>query len=360
VATTGGPYFPYVVALKMGADQYQIGQADDAGSFTAFSFGILSGSRFELKIYETTFQQDLNGDGVIGFSDGVIESTGTASLVKQGSSFYVYQTGSDTGVELKAVNATSSLADAFVPLGVEWTAEYGFQIVTWQASTGGLYRVEDVDSTGTYKINQIGLLNKDDLLLKTVEGSFQQDFNRDGTTGLPSTGAFDIDIHFHGDSAYRLFFDAAAACWEQIITADLPDDVSVEYGAIDDVRIDVTVDAIDGLDGVLAGATWDDLRFDSWMPIHGVISIDSSDLSPMTSDGTLLSVIIHEIGHVLGLGSLWGLLGLTDSFGYVGEYALDAYRQLSGNASASFVPLETTGGSALQDRIGPRACSATS
>lgn len=333
----------YVVALKTGTDQYQLGQADSAGNFTAYSFGILSGSRVELKIYETAFQQDLNGDGVVGFADGAIESIGSASLVKQGSSFYVYQMGSDAGVQLTAVNASGSLVNAFIPLGVDWTAEYGFQVVTWQASTGE-YRVEDLDSAGAYKTNQIGLLSGDDLLLKTVESSFQQDFNRDGTLGLPSTGAFDIDMHFHGDSAYRLFFDAAAARWEQIITADLPDGVSADYGAIDDLRIDVTVDAIDGVGGILAGATWDELGFDSWMPIHGVVSIDSSDLSSMKSDGTLLSVITHEIGHVLGIGTLWSALGLTDSHGYVGQYGVEAYRQLSGNPSTSFVPLETAGG----------------
>jgi hypothetical protein len=336
---------PYLVALKAGADQYRIGYADSSGNFSAFSFGTVSGSSFELKIYESNFRQDLNGDGVIGFPDGVIEATGTARLAIQGNSYYVYQTGSDTGVQLKKADGTAMIANAdyFNPIGVEWTAEYGFQVVT-RSTNSDFYAVEDVGSAGKFKANQIGTLNGGDLMLKAAEGIFRQDFNRDGTTGVPSTGAFDIDLHFHGDGAYRLFFEAAAARWEQIITADIPDDVSFEYGAIDDVRIDVTIDAIDGVDGTLAEATWDDLRFGSWMPIHGVVSIDSADLNPMKSDGTLLAVAMHEIGHVLGIGSLWNLLGLTDSFGYVGEYAVDAYRELSGDPSADFVPLETTGG----------------
>ena len=336
---------PYLVALKAGSDQYWIGYADSSGNFSAFSFGTVSGNSYELKIYEANFEQDLNGDGVIGFPDGVIEATGTARLAIQGNSYYVYQTGSNIGVQLKNADGTAMIADAsyFNPVGVEWTEEYGFQVVT-RSTNSDFYGVEDVGSTGKFKANQIGVLNGGDLMLKAAEGIFQQDFNRDGTTGVPSTGAFDIDLHFHGDGAYRLFFEAAAARWEQIITADIADDVSIEHGAIDDVRIDVTVDAIDGVDGVLGQATPDDLRFGSWLPIHGVVSIDSADLVAMKNDNTLLAVITHEIGHVLGIGSLWSLLGLTDSFGYVGEYALDAYRQLSGDPSADFIPLETEGG----------------
>jgi hypothetical protein len=38
-------------------------------------------------------------------------------------------------------------------------------------------------------------------------------------------------------------------------------------------------------------------------------------------------------------------MGLKSGSQYTGHYALDAYRQLSGNGAASYVPLETSGGS---------------
>ncbi|MBI2736184.1 MAG: hypothetical protein HYX38_06485 [Rhodospirillales bacterium] len=350
IAIEVGSNGPYQVTLKAGnLDQYQVGRTDGAGNFIASSLGILSGSSIELKIWETTFQQDLNGDGVIGIPDGVIEANGSATLVKQGSNFYAYQAGSATGVLLKSANGgpltnNPLLANTYVPIGVDWTSDYGFQIVSIFTDLN-VYKVDDADSTGKLMVPTIGTLQSDSMLLKAAEGIFQQDFNRDDTTGLPSTGAFDIDIHFHGDQGYRLYFEAAAQRWEQIITADLPDTVSMtaEYGTIDDVRIDVTVDAIDGRNGVLASAGWDELG-NGWLPVHGNISIDSGDLSFMRSDNRLLSVIIHEIGHVLGIGTLWSVLGLKDSNGYIGQYGLEAYRQLSGNASATFVPLETSGG----------------
>jgi hypothetical protein len=342
----------YDVVLKAnGSDQYVVVSADSAGNITQLVSAAIAipGSDFRLQLQETYFDQDINGDGVRGIPDGVIEDVGSAKLVKEGNAFYVYQDGSSTGVQVKNANGTAVLASgvdltsSFVPVGVEWTAEYGFQIVTWWLNAN-TYRVEDLDASGKYKTNVIGSIGAGNSLFETVEDLFQQDLDRDHTIGHASTGAFDIDIHVTGNTAYRLYFEAAAARWEQIITADIPDAVSVIDGPIDDLRIDATVEAIDGLDGVLGYAGWDELRDVSWLPMHGTLVIDTADIGAMKSDGTLLTVIIHEIGHTLGLGSLWDLLGLTNAFGYVGHYGLEAYRQLSGNASATFVPLETSGG----------------
>ena len=35
------------------------------------------------------------------------------------------------------------------------------------------------------------------------------------------------------------------------------------------------------------------------------MGFDSADLNMMQRDGTLKSVILHEMGHVLGIGTLW-------------------------------------------------------
>lgn len=340
----------YQIMLKAkDLDQYQYGRADSAGNFIPSSpLDIMSGSSVTLKVWESAFQQDINGDGTIGIPPGVIESTGAAKLVKQSDGFYVYQADSPTGLQVKLANgAPVTMSNEFVPIGVDWTADSGFQLVLWSA-TGNVFRFQDLDSAGRYKTDLIGSVDASSMLLKTAEGLFQQDFNKDGTTGLPTTGAFDIDIHWTGDSGYRLFFQAAAARWEQIIIGDLPNANTAEYGTIDDLRIDVALDAIDGIGGTLAAAGWD-MMGPSTLPVHGNIIIDSSDLNSMRSGQTLLSVIIHEIGHVLGIGTLWDALGLTESFGYVGEYGLEAYRQLSGNASAAYVPLETSGGEGTAD-----------
>ena len=72
------------------------------------------------------------------------------------------------------------------------------------------------------------------------------------------------------------------------------------------------------------------------------MEFDSADLAAMASNGTLLNVILHEMGHVLGLGTLGCLMGLRSGASYLGANALNAYRQVGGTGSS--VPLETTGG----------------
>ena len=49
---------------------------------------------------------------------------------------------------------------------------------------------------------------------------------------------FDIVIRYSGDPTYQTLFDAAAARWEQIITADIPDVNSATWGFIDGLLID--------------------------------------------------------------------------------------------------------------------------
>ena len=63
----------YQVAWKgPGADQYSVWTTDSNGNFTSTS-AILSASSSALQSFETSFQQDLNGDGVIGVPGTVIE-----------------------------------------------------------------------------------------------------------------------------------------------------------------------------------------------------------------------------------------------------------------------------------------------
>ncbi len=58
--TAGG----YEVAWKNpGADQYTAWNTDSSGNFVSDTIGIVSGASTALESLETTFHQDLNGDG---------------------------------------------------------------------------------------------------------------------------------------------------------------------------------------------------------------------------------------------------------------------------------------------------------
>jgi subtilase family serine protease len=155
---------------------------------------------------------------------------------------------------------------------------------------------------------------------------------------------FNISVAYLGSSAYQSYFTQAAQRWQQVITTDLPDVASSLYGSIDDVLIHASVVSIDGAGGILGQAGPDQFRSGAGgLPYHGIMRFDSADLASMASNGTLLSVILHEMGHVLGLGTLWSSFGLRSGSSYIGGGAVNAYHQLGGQGST--VPLETTGGS---------------
>ena len=78
-------------------------------------------------------------------------------------------------------------------------------------------------------------------------------------------------------------------------------------------------------------------------PTTEIMRFDSADVAQMAANGTLTAVIMHEMGHVLGLGTLWQNLGLRNGYNYTGAHALAEYRALTGNPNATSIPLETNG-----------------
>ena len=65
--------------------------------------GAVSGNSTALESLETTFHQDLNGDGTIGLASTVIESVGLDQPVEVGNNYYLESISSGTGPELKYV-----------------------------------------------------------------------------------------------------------------------------------------------------------------------------------------------------------------------------------------------------------------
>jgi hypothetical protein len=158
-----------------------------------------------------------------------------------------------------------------------------------------------------------------------------------------ANGQFDIVINYTGDPAYASYFTAAAARWSQIITVDIAD-ATYNGQFVDDLVIDASVNFIDGANGILGRAGPDYVRLPSYLPIHGHMEFDSTDLVTMVNQGILDEVILHEMAHVLGVGSIWTnkglLIGDASYYGFTGANALAEYRAMSGNNSATSVPVE--------------------
>ena len=168
-------------------------------------------------------------------------------------------------------------------------------------------------------------------------------------TGGGGTGAsaFNITVNYTGIATYQTYFTQAAARWAQVITGDLPD-VNSSRGLIDDLLIDASVSPIDGVGGILGQAGATAIRSGAGgLPYMGRMQFDDADIASMVANGTFGSVVLHEMGHILGIsGSIWrqfGLVTTANPYAYLGANALAAYDSLVAGTPTS-VPVETGGG----------------
>src|SRR6202043_3826109 len=175
----------YDVAWKAGADQYTVWSTDSSGNYLSNLIGVVSGTTTALESIETTFNQDLNGDGVVGLTTTVIKASGSASLDEVGNNYYLYTSG--TGPELKYNGAAVSVGEfgGWAPIAMVQTAT-GYE-VAWKVAGADQYTVWNTDSSGNYVSNAIGVVSGTTTTFESFENVFHQDLNGDGVVGLTTT-----------------------------------------------------------------------------------------------------------------------------------------------------------------------------
>ena len=185
-AVSGG----YEIAFKMaGADQYTVWSTDSSGNYTGNLIGAVSGSTAALEALETSFQQDLNGDGVIGVPTTVIEASGSTSLIEVGNNFFLDSISSGTGPVLKFGGSpvTAGQLGGWAPIAVE-AISGGYEVALKFAGVDQ-YTVWSTDSNGNYTGNLIGAVSGSSAALEALETSFHRDLNGDGVIGVPPVAA---------------------------------------------------------------------------------------------------------------------------------------------------------------------------
>ena len=159
------------------------------------------------------------------------------------------------------------------------------------------------------------------------------------TVGGKDVEPYDIDLVFleEGTNSQNNIMRQAAERWEAVIGQGVDDfDYSLNPApegscgpgspeasdVVDDIRIYVTIDSIDGGGGsggnILGRASPCGVRLIAFedpatgrrdsiykQVIRGFIELDEFDVDRMESQGVLLSVVTHELAHVLGFGTVW-------------------------------------------------------
>jgi hypothetical protein len=194
----------------------------------------------------------------------------------------------------------------------------------------------------------------------------------------PGQGGFNIELLYYGpplSAGATAAFENARSSIQLVVTGDLADisapaspvNIDANCGttgapahstAIDDVKIYVRVASIDGPGGVLAQAGPCFIRTANLLTTIGIMEFDADDIAPLEANGLLNRVVLHEMLHVLGIGTLWdpSLFGLLNGGGtpnpiYNGINAIAGCLSLAGGGAAcgAGVPVENTGGPGTAD-----------
>lgn len=164
---------------------------------------------------------------------------------------------------------------------------------------------------------------------------------------------FNITLRFASPitDAQRAVFEGAAARWEKLITADVPS-ISGSFpanyciggmpafsGTIDDIMIDVQLRPIDGPGKILGAAGPCVARGSDGLTSYGIMYFDVVDLAFLDTYGLFDETITHEMGHVLGIGSLWNYRRslVTPDFSFNGKFANLQFAEAGGTG---LVPVE--------------------
>ncbi|HEY0527749.1 MAG TPA: leishmanolysin-related zinc metalloendopeptidase [Gemmatimonadaceae bacterium] len=175
--------------------------------------------------------------------------------------------------------------------------------------------------------------------------------------------SYPIDLRFFGPplspEALASFNDAAARVRGIVVAPQTlinfppttnanacggPDITSI--GSTTGIIIYASVDSIDGPSHVLAQSGPCFVRNSNSLPVLGIMKFDRDDLAALVANGRLASVVLHEMLHTIGFGTVWGVKGLltgtgTDDPEFTGSGALSACGEAAGSTwCVAGVPVE--------------------
>ena len=153
------------------------------------------------------------------------------------------------------------------------------------------------------------------------------------TVGGRPVEPFDLEVEFvgGGTESQRAIVTQAAERWEAVIARDLNGDIDFSLAPVaagvcgpnapqvsdivDDIRVFVDIDSIDGAGGAVAGSDFCVIRLYPFQgatgylqPVLGAVILDEADVAQMESRGVLLSVVTHQLARALGFDAgVWGL-----------------------------------------------------
>ncbi len=147
-----------------------------------------------------------------------------------------------------------------------------------------------------------------------------------GDAEVDDSEEFNIEVNFLGEWSSELVESVTQAA--DFLSALIQNNTSLDSSA--DLTIDIALLDIDGENGVLGSSTVTDTWGDSYTPSESLIEFDIADANSYYEQGLWDDIVLHEMVHSLGFGTVWQNEGVvevsTDESGevvveYTGESA---------------------------------------
>lgn len=327
---------------------------------------------------------------VMGATDGPASLTATVASTGASTTFdatvqsssppvHVGATGPvvQAGVEGRAITAMPAVRLSDPQTGLPLAGrKVTFTITSGGGSTTDAVAVSDSTGVATMGSWTLGTVAGPNTVAAVVDGLSVVNnnlvFTVIGCTGGGSTAGFTINVCFTTPvtDAQRGAFVNAAARWGSLITGDITDlpvnlptpncgaGAPALHQTIDDLLIFASIQSIDGPGQILGSAGWC-YRRTAGLPLIGLMRFDEADVANLVATNRFGAVILHEMGHVLGIGgSLWSAMGFLQNPSssqpgsipldthFNGVHAIAGFDQIGGMAytSGAKVPVENAAG----------------
>lgn len=314
------------------------------------------------------------GTAEVTASVGSVSATATIG-VNSTATLHVFDGNGQTAPAGQAVPAPPAVRVTDAQENPVADVRVTFEVTSGSGTITGESQETDADGVarvGSWNLGSSGV----NTLTASIDGADAIDEPIQFLATTAEEGGYDITVRYLGEytSDQLLAFAEAELRWESIITGDVPDvnqnlpasqcgDNPATNGPFDDVTIFVTIEAIDGVGNVLGQAGPCFIRVvqpgqpGADLTVIGRMQFDVDDVEALEAEGALPDVILHEMGHVLGFGTLWDGLGLlTDpsepdpepplaDTHFTGALAIAAFDEAGGaDYTGAKVPVMNVGG----------------
>ncbi|MGG5819554.1 leishmanolysin-related zinc metalloendopeptidase [Falsiroseomonas sp. HW251] len=180
-------------------------------------------------------------------------------------------------------------------------------------------------------------------------------YYRSDSPDIPDFAEYNVEVAFQGDwtAALQWAVIDAANLIASVIASDVPDALVSADGAtrvVDDILFTAALAPIDSEGRVIGQGGPTAIRVAGDLPALAALRFDEADAEAMQESGAWPGVVLHEMLHGLGFGTLWAMLGLVEVTGdgafYTGANGNAWFQALYPDLAAQTggrIPVETDG-----------------